>query len=402
MNPRLSLLQPYPFERLRALLAGATPPQDLSPISLTIGEPRHDPPSFVLDALRASLDGLARYPTTSGSIGLRRSAAAWLERRFGLSTGAVDPATMVLPVNGTREALFAIAQTIVGRKSKPMVVMPNPFYQIYEGAALLSGAEPYYLATTAANRFHPDFDSVPASIWNRCELLYLCNPGNPSGAVLSADHLRAALTLADRYDFVVAADECYCELYNDDALVPTSLLAAAANCGNDRLERCIAFHSLSKRSNLPGLRSGFVAGDAAIIERFLLYRTYHGSAMSETVQAASIAAWRDDLHVAANRRIYREKFRRVVPILASVMSVHEPAGTFYLWPDVGMDDQRFVRELFARCNVTVVPGSLLAREVDGSNPGLGRVRISLVAPVDECVQAAERIRNFLSGMKSGD
>jgi N-succinyldiaminopimelate aminotransferase len=308
---------------------------------------------------------------------------------------------MVLPVNGTREALFSFVQAVVdadaGRTGdRPVVAMPNPFYQIYEGAALLAGAEPMFLNTVKANRFQPDLEAVPPDVWKRCEVLFLCSPGNPTGAVLSLDYLRQALELADKYDFVIASDECYAELYRDEAAPPPSLLEAALASGHDSFERCVVFHSLSKRSSVPGLRSGFVAGDPAIIKPYLLYRTYHGCAMPVPTQLASIAAWNDDAHAAANRGLYREKYQRVLPILAPVLDVVQPEGGFYLWADVPTDDETFTRELFATQNLTILPGSYLARTArDGTNPGTRRVRISLVASVDECVTAAQRIRTYL-------
>jgi N-succinyldiaminopimelate aminotransferase len=395
MNPRLDRLQAYPFERLAALKAGVAAPAGLRHIALSIGEPKHPVPSVVVDTLAAHLDALGNYPSTIGMPELRRACAGWLERRFGLGTGRVDPERMVLPVNGTREALFAFVQAAVDASAGALVAMPNPFYQIYEGAALLAGAEPYFVATTQATRFVPDLDAVPASVWHRCAVLFLCSPGNPAGAILSRRYLEHALELAERFDFVIAADECYADIYLDEAHPAPSLLEAAVATGRDRFQRCIVFHSLSKRSSVPGLRSGFVAGDPALLARFLLYRTYHGCAMSLPVQHASIAAWNEDSHAAANRAIYREKFARVVPILSPVLDVAIPDGAFYLWPRVGGDDTEFARELFAQQNVTVLPGSYLARDVGAANPGRGRVRISLVAPVDECVEAATRIRCFL-------
>lgn len=395
MNPDLGRLQPYPFEKLSTLLAGTHPPAHLAPIALSIGEPKHAPPAFVLETLHARLDQLGSYPSTAGLPALRAACAGWLQRRFGLRTHAVDPQTMVLPVNGTREALFAFAQATIARNEQPLIAMPNPFYQIYEGAALLAGAEPYFLNTVAANRYVPDLDAVPAAMWDRCQLLYVCTPGNPTGSALSMAWLRQALDLAERHDFIIASDECYAELYRDDSTPPVSLLAAAQAAGNDKFRRCMVFHSLSKRSNLPGLRSGFVAGDADLIRQFLLYRTYHGSAMPLPTQLASIVAWNDDAHVAANRQLYREKFARVLPVLAPYWPVVEPDGGFYLWPDVGGDDQAFTKALYAASHVTAVPGSFLARDTAEGNPGLGRVRLSLVASVADCVQAAERIRDFL-------
>jgi N-succinyldiaminopimelate aminotransferase len=397
VNPRLDLLHPYPFERLRALVAGATPPAELPFISMSIGEPRHTPPAFILEALKAGLHTLGTYPLSLGLPELRRAASGWLERRFGFPPGAVDPETMVLPVNGTREALFSFVQAVFNPldTARPLVLMPNPFYQIYEGAALLAGAQPGYLDTLPANRFLPDLEAVPESTWRRCQILFLCSPGNPTGAVMSERYLAQALELAERHDFVLAADECYADIYLDEASQPPGLLAVARNSGRDRYARCIVFHSLSKRSSVPGLRSGIVAGDPAILKRFLLYRTYHGCAVALHTQLASVPAWNDDAHAAANRALYQRKFAAVLPILAPVLDVAAPQAAFYLWPDVGGDDEAFARELHVRKNVLVLPGTYLARENQGRNPGRGRVRISLVAGVEECVAAAERIRDFV-------
>lgn len=399
MNPRLSLLHAYPFERLARLKEGVVPPPDLPHIAMSIGEPQHVPPAFILDTLRENLNRLGSYPATIGLIELRTAAARWLERRFGMPANAVNAETMVLPVNGTREALFAFVQCVVDGASDALVLMPNPFYQIYEGATLLAGAQPYYLNSTAQSGYLPDLDAVPESVWRRCQLLFLCNPGNPAGAIAPREYLLHALSLAERHDFVIAADECYAEIYLDESRPPPSLLDACLASGRTRFERCVVFHSLSKRSSVPGLRSGFVAGDPALMGRFLLYRTYHGSAMAVPTQLASIAAWNDDEHAAQNRRLYQEKFDRVLPILAPVLDLQRPDGAFYLWPDVGGDDERFTRELFAQQNLTVLPGSYLAREMDGINPGRGRVRISLTAGVEQCVAAAERIRAFVGGRK---
>ncbi len=397
MNHALTQLQPYPFEKLRALLAGAQPPADKRPIALSIGEPKHKSPDFVAQALANNLDQLAVYPTTLGIPALREAIAAWCERRFGVPSGWLDAARHVLPVNGTREALFAFTQTVVNREARGLVVSPNPFYQIYEGAALLAGAEPHYLPCLEDNGFNPDFDAVPADIWQRCQILFLCSPGNPTGALVPMEQLKKLIALADEHDFVIAADECYSELYFDEENPPPGLLSACAELGRSDFKRCVVFHSLSKRSNLPGLRSGFVAGDADILKAFLLYRTYHGCAMPVQTQLASIAAWQDEAHVRANRDQYRAKYDAVLEILQPVLDVQRPDGSFYLWAKTPDDDTTFTRELFAREHVTVVPGSYLSREVNGENPGAGRIRMALVAPLAECIEAAQRIRHFLQG-----
>ncbi len=394
MNPDLARLQAYPFERIRTLLQGISP-ADLPAVSLAMGEPKHPTPAFIHEAIAANLGGLANYPLTKGSAALRDSIATWLTQRFQLPAGAVDAEQHVIPVNGTREALFAFAQAVVTRTGDAAVVMPNPFYQIYEGAALLAGAEPVFLNCTAANGFIPDFAAVPAAVWQRCQLLYICSPGNPTGAVMPLETLQLVLQLAETYDFIVAADECYSELYADETQPPAGLLQAAAQMGNTAWKRCVVFHSLSKRSNAPGMRSGFVAGDAAILAQFLLYRTYHGCAMPPPFQAASAAAWADETHVQTNRALYREKFAAVMAILAPVLEVSQPAAGFYLWPQTPVDDTVFTRELFARAHVNVVPGSYLSREANGVNPGAGRVRLALVAPLDECIEAAQRIRRVV-------
>jgi len=399
MNPRLNLLHTYPFEKLARLKAGVEPPEELAHIAMSIGEPQHEPPAFVLETLRQNLHRLGSYPATIGLIELRASIGRWLERRFSLRAGAVGPETMVLPVNGTREALFAFVQSMVDARADSLVLMPNPFYQIYEGAALLAGAQPWFLNTTAANGYIPDLEAVPDEVWKRCAVLFLCNPGNPAGATASREYLEDALELAERHDFVIAADECYAEIYLDENAPPPSLLQAALATGRSRFERCAVFHSLSKRSSVPGLRSGFVAGDPALMSRFLLYRTYHGSAMPVPTQLASIAAWDDDAHAAQNRRLYQEKFARVLPMLSPLLDVKQPDGAFYLWPYVGEDDEQFTRGLFASQNLTLLPGSYLARSAHGENPGRGRVRISLTAGIEQCVEAATRIRAFLAERK---
>jgi len=396
MNPALQRLQAYPFERLRSLLAGAQPPAGLAAIALSIGEPRHEPPAFVLAVLRDSLRQLDSYPTTRGLPALRTAMAAALARRLP-AQALIDPDSMVLPLSGTREGLFAIVQALIDPSDDAVVAMPNPFYQIYEGAALLAGAEPYFLNTTPATGYLPDLDAVPPALWQRCRLLFLCSPGNPTGAVLSVAYLRHALELAERHDFVIVADECYADLYLDESDPPPSLLAAAYQAGNTQYRRCLVFCSLSKRSSLPGLRSGLVAGDAALIERFLLYRTYHGCAMPLPTQLASIAAWSDEAHVLDNRRRYRDKFEQVLPVIGEVLPVHRPQGGFYLWPQVDGDDALFTRELFQHSHLTILPGSYLARDAHGENPGRGRVRISLVPALEQCVEAARRLREFVAG-----
>jgi len=395
MNPALGLLQPYPFEKLNALKAGLRPPPERTPIALYIGEPRHPTPGLITEALIAHLHGLALYPTTRGQPALREAIARWLTARFGLPAGLLDPERHVLPVNGTREALFALAQAVVDPTRAPLVLMPNPFYQIYEGAALLAGAQPHFLPCRPEHGFIPNFEAVDAATWDRCQLLYLCSPGNPSGAVLGLPTLTRLIELAHTHDFVIAADECYSELYLDESAPPPGLLQAAAAMGNDALSRCICFHSLSKRSNAPGLRSGFVAGDAQLIEGFFNYRTYHGCAMPLPTQSASIAAWSDEHHVRANRALYREKFAAVVEVLDPVLPVTAPAAGFYLWPHTPLPDTEFVRRLFAEEAVTLLPGSFLSRSVDGDNPGADRVRLALVPPLDECLEAAWRIRRFV-------
>ena len=395
MNPRLGLLQPYPFERLAALFSTIDPVQGVAPVRLTIGEPRHPPPPFVMEALAQALPAVGRYPLTAGLPELRAACARWAERRFDLPADTLDAETMVLPVNGTREALFAFAQAIVDPAAGACVAMPNPFYQIYEGAALLAGAAPMYVETGESTGWLPDLDAVPEAAWRRCQLLYLCTPGNPTGAVMDLDHLAHALELADRHGFVVASDECYSEIYADESAPPPGLLQACARAGRQRFERCMVFHSLSKRSNLPGLRSGFVAGDPDLVAKFRLYRTYHGSAVPEHVQQASIAAWEDEAHVVENRRLYRAKFDAAMSLLGDVLDVTRPAASFYLWPRVPGDDEAFARDLYAATQVAVLPGSYLGRDAGRGNPARGRLRVSLVATVDECTEAARRIRDFM-------
>ncbi len=396
MNPLLATLQPYPFERLRQLFLGVQPNPTLRPISLGIGEPKHATPQFIKNAMVKALDtGLAGYPGTAGEIPFRQSCANWVQRRYGVE---LNPATQVLPVNGTREALFALAQTVIDPTQPGATVLsPNPFYQIYEGAALLGGAQPVYVASVPERNFAVDWDSVPAEVWARTQLIFVCSPGNPTGAVMPLAEWRKLFALSDEYGFVIASDECYSEIYFRDE-PPLGGLQAAQSLGRKDFKRLIALTSLSKRSNVPGLRSGFVAGDASLIQQFLLYRTYHGSAMSPVVQAASIAAWDDEAHVVDNRNLYRTKFAQVTPVLAEVMDVKLPDAAFYLWAQVpdawhGQDDV-FARELLQATGVTVLPGSYLARDVNGHNPGQGRIRMALVAETAECLEAAHRIADF--------
>lgn len=404
MNPLLSRLQPYPFERLRKLFEGVTPNPAFDPISLGIGEPKHAAPEFLKKALSGALDtGLSTYPATAGQPALKQACADWLKRRYGVR---VDPATQLLPVNGSREALFSFAQTVLDpTQPGATVVFPNPFYQIYEGAALLGGAEPYYVASDPKRNFAADWAAVPEAVWARTQLLFVCSPGNPAGAVMPLDEWRTLFELSDRHGFVIASDECYSEIYFRDE-PPLGGLEAAQLLGRTRFQRLMCFTSLSKRSNVPGLRSGFVAGDAALIKPFLLYRTYHGGAMSPAVQAASAAAWADETHVEDNRRQYRDKFAQVTPVLSEVLDVALPDASFYLWAGVpgsfaqraaGLNaDEAFSQALLAQYNVTVLPGSYLAREFGGVNPGKGRVRMALVAETAECLEAARRIADFVT------
>ena len=405
MNPHLEKLHPYPFEKLRELFAGVTPDSAWSPISLGIGEPKHPTPAFIEKALTHAIAGLANYPSTVGSEPLRAAIAAWLERRYGIP--ALDPATMVLPVNGSREALFAIAHTVVDAgRPDALVLCPNPFYQIYEGAAYLAGASPFFVNSDPARNFAPDYDSVPDDVWARVQLLYVCSPGNPTGAVLSLDDWRELFILSDRHGFVIAADECYSEIYCNST-PPLGALEAAhqlgRSSGQQPYRNLIVFSSLSKRSNVPGMRSGFVAGDPALMKKFLLYRTYCGGAMSPPVQAASIAAWNDEAHVQDNRNLYKEKFNLITPMLRQVLDVELPDAGFYLWADVrrtSLSDTEFARRLYAEYNVTVLPGSYLARDAHGTNPGRNRIRMALVAGVDEGLEAATRIVQFCQNLRT--
>jgi N-succinyldiaminopimelate aminotransferase len=409
VNPHLAQLHPYPFEKLRQLFAGVTPNAEYEHISLGIGEPKHPTPPFIQRALGHSLQGLANYPSTIGGEPLRAAIAHWLERRYGVP--AIDAATQVLPVNGSREALFGIAHCVVDASAHagqggPLVVCPNPFYQIYEGAAYLAGATPYFVNSDPARNFACDYASVPDAVWQRTALLYLCTPGNPTGATVSLDDWRTLFALADRHGFVIAADECYSEIYHTSE-APLGALEAAHQLGRSGGEHpyrnLVVFSSLSKRSNVPGMRSGFVAGDAAVLKHFLLYRTYCGGAMSPPIQAASIAAWGDEEHVLENRNKYREKFHLVTPLLRGVLDVELPDAGFYLWADVrrsGLSDTEFARALYADYNVTVLPGSYLARDAHGINPGQDRIRMALVAEVDEGLEAAQRIVQFCQSIKA--
>ena len=395
MNPRLGLLKPYPFERLRALLAGATPPPGLAPVNLSIGEPQHPTPSFLKEALSANLGGLARYPLTKGLPELRGAIAAWVARRHGLP--GIDAETQVLPTLGSREALFAIAQAVLDPgEHDALVACPNPFYQIYEGAALLGGARPFFVNACAATGFAPDWHAVPEHVWKRTRLVFACSPNNPNGRVMTLGEWEHLFSAADRYGFTIVSDECYSEVYFDESAPPLGALAAAHRLGRTDFARLVVMGSLSKRSNAPGLRSGFAAGDAHVLEDFLLYRTYHGSAMSNAVQLASIAAWNDEAHVAENRRLYREKFAAFFDLVNPVLPLARPEAAFYYWAAVPGDDEDFARALHAAANVTVLPGSYLSREAHGANPGKGHVRIALVSTVAEAAEAGRRIAKFVS------
>ncbi len=412
MNPHLQQLHPYPFEKLATLKQGITAPIDKAHIALSIGEPKHATPAFIREALLQHLDGLTQYPTTKGLPALRQAMAEWTDRRFGIPDGGIDAESQVLPVNGTREALFSFVQAVIDPAEKPLVIMPNPFYQIYEGAALLAGAEPYYLNTTEDNGYLPDFDSVPEAVWRRCQLMFICSPGNPTGTVLSQAAHEKLLALAEKYDFIIASDECYTELYDDEANPPQGLLQSAYAAGIADFKRCVIFQSLSKRSNAPGLRSGFVGGDAEVLKQYLKYRTYHGCPMPVPTQHASIAAWNDEEHVRHNRHLYREKFSAFTRILQDVCEINRPPAGFYVWLKTPLSDERqgygklgqlpeatadtqFARKLFAEQNVTVLPGSYLSRDSGGINPGANHVRIALVAPLAECIDAAQRIKAFI-------
>jgi N-succinyldiaminopimelate aminotransferase len=397
LNPYLEKLHRYPFERLARLTEGLEP-SSKPHIAMSIGEPRHQPPPFIAEALINGLETMGSYPVALGLPELRQAAAGWLERRFGLGKNAVDAERMVLPLNGTREGLFAFVQSVIDARGESLVLMPNPFYQIYEGAALLAGAQPVYLNTLEENAFLPDLEAVGADTWQRTAILFLCSPGNPTGAIMDLAYLKRALELAEQYDFVIAGDECYADLYFDEDRPPAGLLQACAAIGNDRFKRCVVFHSLSKRSSVPGMRSGFVAGDAELIKSFLLYRTYHGCAVPLFIQLASIPAWLDDQHAAENRHLYQAKLEAVWPVLEPVMDLPRPQAAFYLWPRTEQDEESFTREAYRQQNLMLLPGSYLARDTATGNPGANRVRISLVAPVADCVEAAERLRELVNNL----
>lgn len=398
MNHDLNKLHPYPFEKLAELTRDIKPAEHLHAISLGIGEPKHASPALVVDAVRNNLAGLSNYPTTKGILTLRQAIIDWATRRFDLKDGSLDPEQHVLPVNGTREAIFAFTQALVNRSDDALVISPNPFYQIYEGAAYLAGATPYYLNCTEENGFIPDYDAVPTEVWKKCQLLFICSPGNPTGAVHDVETIKKLIILADQYDFVLASDECYSEIYLDESKPPVGLLEVCASIGRHDYHNCVVFHSLSKRSNLPGMRSGFIAGDAKLIQPFLKYRTYHGCSMPVQHQIASTAAWQDEAHVLENRDLYREKFAAVSEILSPVMQINLPEASFYLWAKTPIDDETFTRGLLAQQNLTVLPGRYLAREVAGEQPGAGYIRMALVATVEECVEAAQRIRTYIESL----
>ena len=392
MNPDLGLLQPYPFERLRQLFAGITPAADLAPINLSIGEPKHPTPPFILEAYAKALPGVASYPLTAGVPQLREAIAAWATHRYQLK--ALDPSTQILPVTGTREGLFSFAQAVIDHTRDARVVAPNPFYQIYEGAAVLAGAKPIYLPTTADDDFRMRFDTLTPAEWRNVQLVYVCSPGNPTGHVMTLGEWKQLFELSDRYGFVIASDECYSEIYFEEGKPPLGSLQAAAQLGRDRYERLVMFCSLSKRSSVPGMRSGFVAGDADVLEKFLLYRTYHGTAMSVAVQHASIAAWQDEAHVVENRRLYAQKFVQATPLVASRLPCSIPDAAFYLWARTPISDTEYAQRLYAHKNVTVLPGSYLSRDTNSGNPGNGYVRIALVASPAEAADAAARIASL--------
>ena len=397
MNTDLSRLQQYPFEKLTQLKQGLQPPEELDHIALSMGEPQHSPPQIVIESLTSNMHRLSAYPSTRGSDDLREAIAGWISRRFGIAPGLISPERHLLPVSGTREALFSIAQAVIDRnRGDALVFMPNPFYQIYEGAALLAGAQPLYLDCVQANGFIPDLDAITTSEWQACQMFYICSPGNPTGAVMPPEYLQKLIELAHQHNFVIVSDECYSEIYFDEDSPPAGLLGVAAQMGNDDFSHCLAFHSLSKRSNLPGLRSGFVAGDARLLESFLHYRTYHGCALPSVTQIASATAWQDEQHVVENRRLYREKFDQVLALLSDTLAPQKPQAGFYLWASTPISDTEFTQRLYAEQNVTVLPGRYLSRDSGDGSPGDNRVRMALVAPVDKCLEAATRINSLLA------
>ncbi|PIE42805.1 MAG: succinyldiaminopimelate transaminase [Gammaproteobacteria bacterium] len=401
MNPDLKRLQPYPFEKLNNLKSAAKMTSEAPPIALSIGEPKHPAPPFALQAIQDNLAKASSYAATHGMPELRKAVCDWLTRRFHIPRENLDASAHIIPVAGTREALFSFTQAVIDRHSNPIVISPNPFYQIYEGAAYLAGAEVVFLACDQADNFIPNYDKVSEATWQRCQLLFVCSPSNPTGAVTDKETLAKLIALSDKYDFVIASDECYSEIYCDEANPPVGLLEVCADIGRNDFRNCVVFHSLSKRSNLPGLRSGFVAGDANLLSQYLAYRTYHGCALPLHHQIASIACWQDEEHVKENRRLYRQKFQQVLALLQPVMDVHQSEASFYLWAATPLSDERFAQQLYAQENVTVLPGSYLSRQVAGENPGTNRVRMALVAPVDECIEAAQRIKRFVQTLTSG-
>ncbi|MBF0265456.1 MAG: succinyldiaminopimelate transaminase [Gammaproteobacteria bacterium] len=400
MNPNLEALKPYPFERLNTLLDRIHPPTQLNPIDLSIGEPTYLASSFVRNKFQANVHLIQNYPTLRGNLELRETIKSWLIKRYKLDPESLNVETQILPVNGSREALFSFTQACVDvSKKDPLVLMPNPFYQVYEGAAILANATPVFLATTAENNFLPDFSQVPSSFWDDCQMVYICSPGNPTGKVFTRQKYYELLTLSLKHNFIIAADECYSEIYQDEANPPIGLLQVAQDFGNTDYKNCIVFHSLSKRSNVPGLRSGFVAGDEELLTGFYKYRTYHGSSMPLPTQQASIECWKDEDHVLANRDGYRKKFKEVYEILSPVLELEMPEATFYLWLKIPIeDDEKFAQELFRLHNVIVLPGSYLSRVTGNRCPGSGYVRVALVASLEDCIKAAKRIRAFIQSM----
>lgn len=395
MNPDLAQLQAYPFEKLARLKHGITPPTQLQHIALSVGEPKHPTPQVITEALLEHLHTLGQYPTTRGLDALRQSIASWLSQRFAINLDQLNPDSQILPVSGTREALFSFAQCIIDRTNSALVAMPNPFYQIYEGATLLAGAQPYFINCDESNGYLPDYDSVSSETWEKCQLLYICNPGNPSGATHDEEQLKQLIELAHRFDFIIAADECYSEIYTAGQAKPLGLLEVSQRMGNHEFSRCVVFHSLSKRSNAPGLRSGFVAGDAKVLSNYFSYRTYHGCTLPTPSQYASIAAWKDEQHVQKNRALYTQKFNDVLNIIGTSLDVKAPDAGFYLWAKTPISDIEFSRKLFEQQHITVLPGQYLSRDTERGNPGLNHVRMALVADVEECVEAANRIKYFL-------